>query len=143
MDQQEARDIVYAFADILSKGLPPIPDESILPWSKNVLNQAFSIFISSLEKEVARHPLALRKKDLQNAINAARVCMLQIDDFHKIEAKDQKAVNLVNNRSTSDLIDEESISLLIKYPLGGGANHSVSEERLGSLDGEQGGQGKP
>jgi hypothetical protein len=121
MDPRGAQEIVFAFADLLSKGLPPIPDESTLPWNKAVLKQAFSIFISELEKEKAKNPLAFREKGLEHAIQAAKGCMSQIDDFHKIKSEDQSAVNLINKRSSRDLFDEESIGLLLKYPLGGGS----------------------
>jgi hypothetical protein len=119
MDIQEARKIVYGFADFHGRGAPLIPDASTLPWDKQTLKHAYSIFITAMRAEQQKNPISFARNGYEDTLSLAMAVMIRIDDYHRIAPEDADAVARVNALPSNQPFNMETMQLLMKYPLGG------------------------
>ncbi len=120
MNIQQARDIVYGFADILGAGAPWIPDAATLPWPKSTIKHAFDVYVEAMVAEKNKNPALFQREGYQDTLDQAYSVMLHIDDYHDIAEEDREAVARANARPKTDMWDDETMKLLMKYPVGGG-----------------------
>ena len=121
MSIEKARDLVYAFADLLAAGVPFIGNASVLPCSRSELRTAFSVYLNWMYSERNKDAGLFERNGYGKTLRAAESCYVRVDDFHDIAPEDIAEVNRMNFSVASSITNmgPAEIKMMVKYPLGG------------------------
>jgi hypothetical protein len=98
MTEDEAQQIVYAFADVLSEHSEYILDARLLQHPKAMVYTAFAKHIAHYEKLYSMDAALFRRKGYDVTLEQLRALRLRVGDFQEIDPEDLAPVAEINAR---------------------------------------------